>query len=157
MGLTKEETLAVAVMVGIAAVFIYRSLMAPGRRPRTPDPWGKEMEAAVNRENAVPLCHHCLAPQEHTRWFCPECGATVGPYANYMPYVYVFAQGEVLRTGSTERVRRSPFVIAGFVLFSITMFSFFAPVYWWCLLRNLQRLNETPAEHEPPVDDSSAQ
>jgi hypothetical protein len=80
-----------------------------------------------------------LTPQSHNGWFCPECGATVGPYCNYMPYVYVFAQGEVLRAGVADRVRHSVVVIAGFVLLSLGMYSVVAPVYWYFLAKNLRR------------------
>src|SRR5258708_35622647 len=104
--------------------------------PRTDDPWGKETDESVNQEEAVPLCHHCLTPQEHDGWFCPECGATVGPYFNYMPYVYVFAQGEALRAGVTERLRRSPLIVIGLVLFSFTVFAPIAPIYWFLLFKN---------------------
>lgn len=139
-------------IIGVAAVFIYRLLTAPRTKPRTANPWGEDIEEALHREDAVPLCCRCLAPQQHTGWFCAECGATVGPYANWMPYIYVFAQGELLRTGTTERIRRRPLVIFGFILFSMYMFSVFAPVYWYCLVRNLERQNRSPddAEHTMP-------
>src|SRR5258708_36073310 len=97
--------------------------------PRTDDPWGKETDESVNQEDAVPLCHHCLTPQEHNGWFCPECGATVGPYVNYLPYIYIFSEGEMLRAGVNERFRRSPILLPGFILFSVLMYSIFAPIY----------------------------
>ncbi len=37
-----------------------------------PEPWGTELEHAVHGPEAVPVCPHCLAPQEHDGWFCPE-------------------------------------------------------------------------------------
>ncbi len=117
--------------------------------PRTVDPWGKETEEAIGREDAVPLCHHCLTPQVHSGWFCPECGATVGPYCNYMPYIYVFSQGEVLRAGTTERIRRSKLITIGFVLFSLDMFIIAAPIYWFFLFRNLRRSDAEPLAAPP--------
>ena len=84
---TAEQTLAALVILGICGLTFYRLVLWVMEAPRVPDPWGKEIEDAVNHEGAVPLCHNCLAPQEHNGWFCPECGVTVGPYCNYLPFV----------------------------------------------------------------------
>ena len=135
----KVQTLAVLVILGICGVVIYRFVLWVMKAPRTVDPWGKETEEAVSDEKAVAVCLHCLAPQEHNGWFCPECGATVGPYCNYLPYIYIFSQGEVLRAGVTERIRRSKLITIGFLLFSSYMYVVAAPVYWFFLFRNLRR------------------
>lgn len=144
-----EHILTVLLILGFCAVVAYRLILWVINAPRTPDPWDKDIEEAVNREDAVVLCHHCLTPQEHNGWFCPNCGATVGPYCNYMPYVYVFSQGEVLRAGVTERLRRNPLITIGFVLFSISIFAIAAPVYWFFLFRNLRRNAEAQPEGPP--------
>ena len=146
MALGNEHTLVGLVILGICALAIYRFVLWVVETPRTVDPWGKETEEAVNRDEAVPLCHHCFTPQEHNGWFCPECGATVGPYCNYMPYVYIFSQGEVLRAGLTERMRRSPLITIGFVLLSLGMFAIAAPIYWFFLFKNLHRSKGAKAE-----------
>ncbi len=143
-----EATLAVVVILALCAVGIYRFVLWVMEAPRSADPWNDETDAAVHLEEAVPLCHHCLTPQEHHGWFCPECGATVGPYSNYMPYIYIFAQGEILRAGVTERVRRSWYVTTGFVLFSLGMFAIAAPIYWFFLFKNL-RAQDARAEALP--------
>lgn len=129
---------------------IYRLALWIRRAPRTDDPWGRDADEAVNHYGAIPLCHHCLTPQQHSGWFCPECGATVGPYCNYLPYVYIFSQGEVLRAGVSERMRRSRLITFGYVLLSLGMFAFAAPIYWFFLFRNLRRGSEPPVE-APPV------
>jgi len=146
MALDKEVTVAVLAILAICGVAIYRFVLWIKEAPRTNDPWGKETEEAVNQEEAVALCHHCLTPQKHNGWFCPECGATVGPYSNYMPYIYIFSQGEVLRAGVTERIRRSWLVTTGFVLISLGMFALAAPVYWFFLFKNLRRTQEPGQE-----------
>jgi len=97
------------------------------------------VEAALNQGEAVPLCHHCLTPQEHNGWFCPVCGSTTGPYCNYLPYVCIFSQGEALRSGVVEPVRRSPLVVAWYFLFSFSVLGIVAPLYWFFLVRNLRR------------------
>jgi hypothetical protein len=139
MARSNEQIIAVLVILGFCGVAFYRFVVWVTQPSRTVDPWGKETQDAVNQAGAVPLCHHCLTPQEHNGWFCPECGATVGPYCNYMPYLYVFSQGEVLRAGVTERFRRSRFITIGFVLFSLSMCAIAAPIYWFFLFRNLRR------------------
>ncbi len=87
--------------------------------PRTPDPWGPEVEEAVEREDAVALCQHCLSPQEHNGWFCPHCGAAVGLYCNCLPMVYPFSIGESVRAGIAGPFRRNWLTLTGYVLVAI--------------------------------------
>ena len=82
MALGNEHILAVLVILGAFGLAVYRFILWIMEAPRTVEPWGDEAEKAVNDEEAVPLCHHCLTPQAHNGWFCPECGAIVGPYCN---------------------------------------------------------------------------
>ena len=148
MPTASEHALAALVIIGICGLAVYLFIQWVLEAPRTLDPWEKETEEAVNPEG-VSLCLHCLSPQEHNGWFCPECGATVGPYSNYLPYVYIFSQGEVLRAGVTDRIRRSSFITIGFILISVATFSFFAPIYWFFLFKNLLR-SDVPPE-DPPL------
>ncbi len=146
-----EYTVAALILLGICGLALYRFVVWVMQAPHTPDPWDTETEEALNEETAVPLCHHCLTPQTHNGWFCPQCGATVGPYCNYMPYIYVFSQGEVLRAGVTEKLRHSALVLVGFLLFSLGMFSFtilglVVPVYWFFFFKNLKKHNEPQTE-----------
>jgi hypothetical protein len=149
MTLSNEHAVTALVVLVVIAVALFRLVLSIMQAPRTDDPWGKEIDEAVNQDNAVPVCHHCLTPQEHNGWFCPECGATVGPYCNYMPYIYIFSQGEVLRAGVTERFRRSRLITIGFVLFTLGMLSVAAPIYWFFLFRNLRRGNDQTMEAPP--------
>ena len=137
-----EEIVAVVVILLFCGVAAYRAILWLTNAPRTPDPWGDDVEAALNQGDALPLCPHCLSPQEHNGWFCPSCGSTSGPYANYLPYVFIFSQGEALRAGVAQGTRRSPLVVAGYFLFSLSLFGLAAPVYWFFLLRNLRRRGE---------------
>ena len=150
MGLGNEKIVAALVILGICALAIYRVVVWLMEAPRTADPWGNEIDEALNQGEAVPLCHHCLTPQEHNGWFCPECGATVGPYCNYLPFVYIFAEGEVLRAGVTERLRRNPLIVIGFILFSLTVFAPIAPIYWFFLFKNLRHGGKAGLD-APPV------
>lgn len=136
-GTRQRRIVAALVILGIFGLAFYRVVLWLMEAPRTADPWGDEVNQALDRGDAVPLCHHCLAPQEHNGWFCPECGATVGPYCYYLPYVYIFSQGEVLRAGVTERRPRSPLIVIGFVLFSLSLSAVIAPIYWFFLFKNL--------------------
>ena len=115
-----------------------------------PDPWGPELTAELESLDAVPVCHHCFTPQQHDRWFCPECGNAVGPYNNYLPYVRIFSEGEVLRNGVYNRIRPSALIITGYLLLSVSAYLVFAPVYWWCFFRNLRRWSI-----QPPLNDET--
>jgi hypothetical protein len=133
----KPETIAILVTSGVAGVFLFRTLRL--QDAPTPDPWDQEIEAELRDGRAEPLCLKCLTPHSGQRWFCTGCGAPVGEYNNWMPYLSVFSEGEVLRTGVDPTVRRSPIIIAGFILYSLTSYTVFAPVYWWRLYQNLKR------------------
>lgn len=146
-----ENALTVLVILGICGMALYRLILWVMEAPRTVDPWGQEADEALNDETAVLLCHHCLTPQEHNGWFCPQCGATVGPYCNYMPYIYVFSQGEVLRAGVTEQLRRSRLITVGFVLLSLASYAVAAPVYWVFWLKNLRRSEDVRPEVPPLI------
>ncbi|HEY5910221.1 MAG TPA: hypothetical protein VJA21_06410 [Verrucomicrobiae bacterium] len=149
MSADKEMELAALIILAATGLVIYRAVKWVMNAPRTADPWGPEVEGLANDDRAVPLCHHCFTPQEHNGWFCPECGCTVGPYCNYMPYVYIFSQGEVLRSGTMGSLRKGPLILAGYVLFSIAMFLeaapflLLAPVYWFLLFVNSKRTANT--------------
>jgi hypothetical protein len=67
-----------------------------------------------------------------------------------MPYVDVFAQGEVLRAGTHGHLRRSPLIIVGYVLLSFAMYFILAPIYLFFLIRNL-------VEQEEQTDEETAQ
>ncbi len=71
-----------------------------------------------------------------------HCGAAVGSYNNWMPYVYVFSQGEILRNGVTDKLRVGPFIIMGYLLYSLLTYFIFAPIYWFFFFKNLRRLKE---------------
>ena len=126
------------ILVGILLVSIRLWTWLREGTPK-PDPWDSEVAHAMEEENAEPLCYHCLAPLKETRWFCPECGSAVGPYNNYDPYLRVFSQGQLLRTGVLDPVRRSPLIIIGYIILPLAFFAIFAPVYWYFLFRNLNR------------------
>jgi hypothetical protein len=149
MGPSNERELAALVFLGILGVVIYRVILWLREATPTADPWGEEINQALKQDDALPLCPHCLTPQQHNGWFCPECGATVGQYCNYLPYVYLFSEGEVLRAGVTERIRRTPLIVIGYVLLPLSIFVIAAPVYWYFLFKNLQRRDDAEAEASP--------
>ena len=139
MAPASENLLTFLVFLVLIGLAIYRFVLWVIAAPRTPNPWDKEVDEALETEEAVPVCHHCFAPQEQTRWFCPECGAIVGPYCNYMPYIYVFSEGEILRAGVNRPMRQGPLIVLGYVLFSLVMFAIAAPIYWFFLFKNLRQ------------------
>jgi hypothetical protein len=130
------ELFALLVAFGVICI---RALIWFREGPPKSDPWDAEIANAMEQETAEPLCYHCLAPQKQISWFCPECGASVGPYNNYDPYLRLFSQGQLLRSGVLDQVPRRPLIILGYIILPLAFFAIFAPVYWYFLIRNLNR------------------
>jgi hypothetical protein len=124
--------------------------------PVAPDPWDKEVESEIQKPDAVEICHHCFAPVSSEGWFCKHCGSATGPYNNLMPFIYVFSQGEVLRNGVNDRLRKSPLIIAGYLLLSLSAYVIFAPVYWIFFFKNLRRPMELDDETVTNLPDHQA-
>ncbi len=137
---TPEETVGALAILGLLGAAIYgfcRWLLAC---PHTPDPWGAQVAEMVEREGAIPLCAHCLTPQAHKGWFCPECGSTSGPYVNYLPGVYIFSIGDAARAGVQRRHRWTPLLVMGYILVAFSYFHILAPIYCVFLFINRARL-----------------
>jgi hypothetical protein len=123
-----------------------------------PEPWGLDVDEAIHREDAVPVCHHCFAPQPAGTHFCPECGKASDPCTNLLPFDYLFSVGELVRTGATGNFRVTPFSVIGYVLLSMVEYAIFAPIYWFFLLRNVSRIQHLgPAPGPPPAPTSDAE
>jgi hypothetical protein len=152
--LTPEETIGALAILGLMGAAIYafcRWLLAC---PRTPDPWGSEVEQAVEGEEAVPVCPRCLTPQEHNGWFCPECGSTSGQYGNYLPAIYIFSIGDAVRAGVQQRSRWTPLLVTGYVLIAFAYFSVLAPIY--CLFLFLNRARISNLQRRAQTNESGA-
>jgi hypothetical protein len=134
-----EAVVGVLAIALLAMVAIWRIILWIKNSPCRPNPWEADTEHAVQQPDAVPVCHHCLTPVPSCQWFCETCGCAVGPYNNWMPYVYIFSQGEVLRNGVTNRVRTNATTIGGYLFVSLSGYLVLAPLYWYFLLRNLRR------------------
>jgi len=139
------------VILGMGGLVLGRILVWLMEAARTPDPWGAEIQAALDEPDAVPLCPHCLTLQEHNGWFCPECGSTVGQYSNYLPTVYMFSIGEALRAGVQQRNRWTPLVTAGYILVAFAELSLLAPFY--CLFLFMNRAKAAGPGHEAATGD----
>ena len=149
---SRESLVGVLAVIGIGGVLVVRAFKSWFARPATPDPWGPEVTEAMEQPDATAVCPHCQCPHEATRWFCSECGRSVGDYNNLNPYLYLFSLGEVLREGTSGRVRKSWLTVAGYVVLSLIEYAVFAPIYWFFLFRNLS--GKTPPDQaaaEPPV------
>jgi hypothetical protein len=131
---------------GLALAGLWRFVVWVREAPTTPDPWDAETEQKLSEPEAQEVCHHCLAPQPPTVWFCAHCGSAVGPYNNLMPYVQVFSEGEVFRNGTSGRFRNRPLILIGYFLITLGTFYFLAPIYLLLLLSNLKH---PPGEPEP--------
>ena len=133
-------TIEALVVVGSLCAALYGAFRWVGKaKELSPDPWGAEIERIIQDPDAVTLCHRCITPQAPDACFCPHCGTAVGQYNNYLPFVYIFSQGEVLRAGVTDRIRPSALTICGYLLYSLSAYLIFAPIYWYFLFRNLRR------------------
>jgi len=141
--------------------FLYDTVYAKPRRlilrPPPPDPWPPEVDTAVRRGNAVPVCHRCFTPQINTGWFCFNCGTAIGSYNNVLPYIRIFSVGEVLRAAVAPEIPLTRFKIVGYVLLVSTYAPFLNPIagsvgllYLALLCVNRKRLwgNASPLREE---------
>jgi len=121
--------------------------------PPPPDPWTGEEDEAARSDEALPLCPHCLTPQEGTDWFCPKCGKAVGPYNNMMPFVNIFSVGEVARAGVGNEVPHNWLTRVGYALFAVAAYAFAFPIYLFRLVFRWRKPEQESGEqtrHEPP-------
>ncbi len=118
----------------------------------TPDPWPAELDAAVRSPDAVPVCHRCMKPCDRAVWFCPECGAAIGPFNNSMPYLQLFSIGEALRSGVGPEAHFSAFRTLAYLSIGLVQYTLFAPLYFIRLYRNYKRLQAAGSDD---LDDSS--
>src|SRR5689334_19479136 len=125
-----EFVIAVLALAALAGFAVWRLALWIKSAPVTSDPWDEETERAVQEDDAIPVCHHCLTPAKPGQWFCEHCGCAVGPYNNLMPYVDVFSQGEALRNGTMDRMPLNFLTATGYLLISLFTFPFIAPVFW---------------------------
>ena len=146
---TRVGLLAIAILLCFGLWMLIRWLFSG---PPQPDPWSDEVAAEIAKDDAVPLCHRCLAPHDSSLDFCPDCGAPVGPYTNWLPYPYLFSIGHTLRIGTSGDFRRSPLTIAGFFCLGIVEYALFAPVYWFMLLKGLSDRGPSNAPSDPPPE-----
>lgn len=143
--------LAIAILLGLAIWRCVKWMLAakPG-----PDPWDETTAAELKRDEAVPLCHHCLSPHDASTEFCHECGTPVGQYTNWLPFPQLLSIGHVLRTGTSGDFKRTPLTILGFMAFSCVQYALFAPIYWIVFLRRLFR--QPHPEQSPPAPAASS-
>jgi|SRR5690242_7571439 len=123
----------------VAAYFFWRLIVWVREAPTKPDPWDAEVAQQLMDPDTPEICPHCSTPQEPGAWFCEFCGRAVGPYNNLMPFVNCFSEGEVFRNGVEGRFHNRPLILVGLILFSISAYVIFAPVYLFCLARNWWR------------------
>lgn len=131
-------------------------LRAAFSRSRRPDPWSAEIDAAAKDSAAVPLCLNCLLPQAPHRWFCPQCGFPTGDYVPLMPYLQVFMVGEVLRRGVSGPPERRVGVQVFLMVYSVTEYAVFAPIYWFWMLRRAEGKPICTERREPSEIEENA-
>jgi hypothetical protein len=89
-------------------------------------------------------------PREAAVDFCPECGAPVGTYTNWLPFPYLFSLGHTVRLGASGDFERTPVTLAGFWLLGLIEYTALAPLYWYRLLRGPCGPQRTVPAQEPP-------
>jgi hypothetical protein len=136
-------------LLALGILTLYRTIRWLCSGPALPEPWSPEIAAEMDREDARPLCYHCLEPHDRDANFCPDCGGPVGRYTNWLPYPYLFSIGHLLRTGTSGEFKRTPITITGFFLFSLVEYAFFAPIYWIQFLIGLAHRRPLPPAAPP--------
>lgn len=151
--ITPENLVAIVAIAGLVFGLIWKVGQSVYNSTTPPDPWDETTAASIENEEATPLCHKCLSPHNTSEDFCPDCGAPVGTYTNWLPYPYLFSIGHSLRIGTNGEFRRSPLTIVGFLFLSLVEFSLFVPLYWIVFLKKLhsKQLPENPPKQQPPT------
>ena len=127
---------------GLVCAAFWRLIVWVRDAPVSPDPWDAAVEQKLSEPETPEICPHCSTPQSSVAWFCPHCGRAVGPYNNLMPYLQVFSEGEVFRAGASGKTRASPLIVGGYLLLSLSMLGFFAPIFWIYFLKNQRRIKQ---------------
>lgn len=146
--LSETERLArfgLLVLIALSVVLIYRLFRWIRQLPVPPDPWDEQTAQTLNAEDTAEVCHKCSQPHPSGQPFCENCGAAIGAYNNCMPYVYIFSEGEVLRTGVVGKFRVNALTIGGYLIYSLITYVIFAPIYWYLFFRNLRRIKAEAA------------
>ncbi len=128
--------LVVMLLTGAAVWLVVQWIRTAASKP---EPWDAHWEKTLEEGDAPPVCEHCSAPYAETDWFCPGCGASVGAYNNYSPYLYLFSLGEGLRRGTSGAVPVNWLSVGGYMLLSLAFFFILAPIYWVMLWLNLSQ------------------
>lgn len=154
-----SDSVAIAVELAAIAFLLWKAISWFICGPAGPDPWDEKIAADIEGEEGVPVCHRCLVPHDPGVDFCPDCGAPVGTYTNWLPFPYLFSLGHSLRVGTDGSFKRTPFTIFGFMALGFVEYGVFAPIYWFMLRRNVARLADLEArpdssDVEPPVPPS---
>lgn len=150
-------------LAGLAAYLCWRLIVWVRDSPTHPDPWEAEVSQKLADPETQEICPHCSTPQPSTAWFCEHCGRAVGPYNNMMPYLQVFSEGEVLRNGTSSRLRKGLLIPLGYFLISVNfvlmglMSASTSPMlalllfaglfsYWILIFKNVFRRNDVEAD-----------
>lgn len=138
--ISSEMLIANFAFCALAAYFFWRFLEWIKNAPAKPDPWDAETVQKLDDPEVKQACHRCSAPQSPDAWFCPHCGVAVGPYNNVMPFLQIFSQGEVFRSGTTGHFQNRPWILFVFFLLGLAFMPvILAPFYWWSLIKNLSK------------------
>jgi hypothetical protein len=150
-----QQTIALVALVAALAIYLFRKIREIASKT-SPDPWPQEVDLAVKARDAVPMCINCLYPQEGHRWFCPHCAFPTGEYVTIMPYLQIFAVGEVFRRGVIGPPETGFARKAFFVIYSASEYVVFAPIYWFWMARKARgkpicRARRDDLKFEEPV------
>ena len=126
------------IAIGVAIV-LWRLFLWLRAKPVQPNPWDEETETKLHEPDSVLLCPRCLEPEREGVQFCRDCGFPVGPYVQWSPYLYIFALGDLFRTGVDRPFRVKATTICFLLLISLVEYFVFAPFYWFFLFRNVRR------------------
>ena len=88
------------------------------------------------------MCHHCFTRARREAGSAKTADALSAPYNNWMPFIYIFSEGEIFRNGVADKMRVGPLTIGGYLLCSLSDYLVFAPVYLYFLFRNLTSMKQ---------------
>ena len=146
----KENTVAA---IAAAAVVVYHGWRWLTGEPKSPDPWGKEVEDQLSSGDAQPVCLRCFEASEPNDAFCPHCSAPLDPYHSTDPSRAIFCYDAPFESAHSHQ---TGLLLTGYSLLAPYYLSVFALPFWAMILFRIGRNSPEKTEKPPEIPEPQA-